>query len=62
MTIVRLPNGNTGDNPTFITSTDALIIGTGPAGASLACFLAYYGILNMMPTVNIKMKCSHIRS
>lgn len=23
--------------------TDYLIVGTGPAGASLACFLAYYG-------------------
>ncbi|OGE52666.1 hypothetical protein PENARI_c009G00484 [Penicillium arizonense] len=48
MTIVQLPNGNTGHNPTSITSTDALIIGTGPAGASLACFLAYYGIRGIM--------------
>jgi alkyl hydroperoxide reductase subunit AhpF len=53
MTIVQLPNGDSGHKPTPITSTDILIIGTGPAGASLACFLAYYGIFNMMSTVKI---------
>lgn len=26
-----------------VTTTDILIVGTGPAGASLACFLASYG-------------------
>ncbi|KAJ6071338.1 hypothetical protein N7499_009352 [Penicillium canescens] len=48
MTIVQLPNGDSGHKHTSITSTDALIIGTGPAGASLACFLAYYGIRGIM--------------
>lgn len=26
-----------------LTTTDVLIVGTGPAGAALACFLASYG-------------------
>lgn len=44
MTIVNLRNGDGHRvRPTPITSTDVLIIGAGPAGASLACFLAYYG-------------------
>ena len=29
------------DIPTI--TTDVLVVGTGPAGASLACFLAYHG-------------------
>ena len=46
MTIVKLSNGDSGHYAsarTGITSTDVLIVGTGPAGASLACFLASYG-------------------
>ncbi|KAJ5713467.1 uncharacterized protein N7483_010648 [Penicillium malachiteum] len=49
MTIVKLSNGNTSrPKEAPITSTDVLIIGTGPAGASLACFLASYGIQGIM--------------
>ena len=30
---------------TYIVETDLLIVGTGPAGASLACFLASHGMV-----------------
>lgn len=43
MTIVNLSNGDGSQKPPSVTTTDVLIIGTGPAGASLACFLASYG-------------------
>jgi hypothetical protein len=43
MTIVNLSNGDGSQKSPAITTTDVLIIGTGPAGASLACFLASYG-------------------
>jgi hypothetical protein len=38
-------NGVFGDVYLPEISTEYLIIGTGPAGASLACFLASYGML-----------------
>lgn len=31
-----------------VVETDLLIVGTGPAGASLACFLARYGLKGIM--------------
>ncbi|KAJ5298381.1 uncharacterized protein N7443_006501, partial [Penicillium atrosanguineum] len=34
--------------PAPVTTTDVLIVGAGPAGASLACFMAYYGIRGIM--------------
>jgi len=44
MTVINLSNGDTyHDRPRTVTNADVLIIGAGPAGASLACFLAYYG-------------------
>lgn len=43
MTVVNLSNGIGSQKPTTITTTDVLIVGAGPAGASLACFLASYG-------------------
>ncbi|KAJ5397894.1 hypothetical protein N7509_006007 [Penicillium cosmopolitanum] len=48
MTIVNLSNGDGSQKPPSVTTTDVLIIGTGPAGASLACFLASYGIRGIM--------------
>ncbi|KAK9856564.1 hypothetical protein MYU51_000279 [Penicillium brevicompactum] len=42
MTIITLANGD-GEHTAPIASMDALIIGTGPAGAALAAFLANYG-------------------
>lgn len=38
--IVPTTNGNMEDE---VIKTDLLIIGAGPAGASLACFLAHHG-------------------
>ncbi|KUJ13596.1 uncharacterized protein LY89DRAFT_622534 [Mollisia scopiformis] len=35
-------------NATSIVETDLLIVGAGPAGASLACFLAQYGLKGIM--------------
>ncbi|KAJ5690421.1 hypothetical protein N7462_004813 [Penicillium macrosclerotiorum] len=53
MTIVNLGIGNgTQNEPASIVSTDVLIIGTGPAGAALACFLASYGIQGIMITTS----------
>lgn len=44
MTIVHLTNGDGHHGePEPVISTDVLIIGTGPAGASLAGFLAMHG-------------------
>ena len=34
--------------------TDLLIVGAGPAGASLACFLASYGTLDMSKALEMK--------
>lgn len=49
MAIIKLSNGDgTHRKPAPVTSTDVLIVGTGPAGASLACFLASYGELQLM--------------
>ncbi|KAJ5527093.1 hypothetical protein N7513_011252 [Penicillium frequentans] len=49
MAIIKLANGDgTHRKPASVTSTDVLIVGTGPAGASLACFLASYGIRGIM--------------
>lgn len=46
MTIVNLSSSDgTQAKPASVTTTDVLIIGAGPAGASLACFLASYGEL-----------------
>lgn len=43
-----LANGNSQPEATTnMISTDILIIGAGPAGASLACFLAFHGKLNL---------------
>ena len=44
------PKGTNGEceealPPPVILETDLLIIGAGPAGASLACFLAQHGML-----------------
>jgi hypothetical protein len=36
------------DNAITTISTDVLIVGTGPAGASLACFLAFNGVKGLM--------------
>lgn len=61
MTIVQLSNGDGGHYAsarTSITSTDVLIVGTGPAGASLACFLASYGEWDLLGT----FKCSNARA
>ena len=48
MTMKNLANGSTNrtdahNTPTLVASADVLIVGAGPAGASLACFLATYG-------------------
>ena len=40
-----LSNGNDAETGSSIVETDLLIVGTGPAGASLACFLASHGML-----------------
>ncbi|KAJ9257680.1 hypothetical protein DTO207G8_1956 [Paecilomyces variotii] len=49
MTIVHLTNGDGHHGePEPVISTDVLIIGTGPAGASLAGFLAMHGIRGIM--------------
>ncbi|KAJ5279269.1 hypothetical protein N7478_004641 [Penicillium angulare] len=49
MTIVKLSNDDGAHyEKKSVTCTDILIIGTGPAGASLACFLASYGIRGLM--------------
>ncbi|CAG8060608.1 unnamed protein product [Penicillium salamii] len=47
MAIFQLANGD-GGNTASVTSMDALIIGTGPAGAALAAFLANYRIRGAM--------------
>ncbi|OCL03302.1 hypothetical protein AOQ84DRAFT_368495 [Glonium stellatum] len=39
-----LSNRNTAGSPGRVVETDHLIVGTGPAGASLACFLASHGL------------------
>lgn len=55
MTIVNLTNGDSqhGQSPPAI-STDILIIGTGPAGASLACFLALHGQYSFIHCILLK--------
>lgn len=49
MAIIKLANGDS-EHATPINSMDALIIGTGPAGAALAAFLANYGMFTMADT------------
>ena len=39
-----LPASSSTQNPSEVIETDLLIIGAGPAGASLACFLGNYGM------------------
>lgn len=38
--------------------TDMLIIGAGPAGASLACFLASYGSFSVRFILNLGLPCA----
>lgn len=40
-------NGDAGHSPALV-ETDLLVVGTGPAGASLACFLASHGLKGIM--------------
>ena len=47
MTIITLANDDS-EHTAPITSMDALIIGTGPAGAALAAFLANYGVFTII--------------
>ncbi|KAJ5746210.1 hypothetical protein N7520_011392 [Penicillium odoratum] len=48
MAIIKLSNGGSTRQKPASTPIDVLIVGTGPAGASLACFLASYGIRGLM--------------
>ena len=43
MTENGITNGFHSGEPTHEINADYLIVGTGPAGASLACFLAQHG-------------------
>lgn len=42
----EVAKGNDSNTMASIVETDLLIVGTGPAGASLACFLASHGMLS----------------
>jgi hypothetical protein len=46
MAIYHLANSDSG-HTVPVTSIDVLIVGTGPAGAALAAFLANYGMLDL---------------
>lgn len=55
MTIITLANGDS-EHTAPITSMDALIIDTGPAGAALAAFLANYGVFTIIDTAFAKLE------
>ncbi|KAA6413706.1 MAG: 2,4-dichlorophenol 6-monooxygenase [Lasallia pustulata] len=44
----EVAKGNDSNTMASIVETDLLIVGTGPAGASLACFLASHGLKGIM--------------
>jgi hypothetical protein len=55
--ISHLNGFHTGD-PVAEVSTDYLIVGTGPAGASLACFLAQHGKTKTALNNNFSKLCT----